>query len=58
MEQSPRFRQPQIVAEAREEQPQNPGDRVQFDISTLYAAEVTQQAPPSGTQAAASQGSL
>ena len=56
MEQSPRFRQPQIVAEAREEQPQNPGDRVQFDISTLYAAEITQQAPSSGTPASASQG--
>jgi Tfp pilus assembly protein PilN len=56
MEQSPRFRQPQIVAEAREEQPQNPGDRVQFDISTLYAAEITQPAPSSGTAASASQG--
>ncbi|HJT00488.1 MAG TPA: PilN domain-containing protein [Terriglobales bacterium] len=58
MEQSPRFRQPQIVAEAREEQPQDPGDRVQFDISTLYAAEITQQAPSSGTPASASQGGL
>ena len=56
MEQSPRFRQPQIVAEAREEQPQDPGDRVQFDITALYAAEATQQAPSSGTPAAASQG--
>ncbi len=56
MEQSPRFRQPQIVAEAREEQPQDPGDRVQFDISTLYAAEITQPAPSSGTSASASQG--
>jgi type IV pilus assembly protein PilN len=56
MEQSPRFRQPQIVAEAREEQPQNPGDRVQFDISTLYAAEITQPAPSSGTPASTSQG--
>jgi type IV pilus assembly protein PilN len=56
MEQSPRFRQPQIVAEARQEQPQDPGDRVQFDISALYAAEITQQAPSSGTSAAASQG--
>jgi hypothetical protein len=58
MEQSPRFRQPQIVAEAREEQPQDPGDRVQFDISTLYAAEITQQAPSSGRPASASQGGL
>ena len=56
MEQSPRFRQPQIVAEAREEQPQNPSDRVQFDISTLYAAEIAQQATPSGTSATASPG--
>jgi type IV pilus assembly protein PilN len=56
MEQSPRFRQPQIVAEAREEQPRDPGDRVQFDISTLYAAEITQQAPPSPPAASASQG--
>jgi type IV pilus assembly protein PilN len=56
MEQSPRFRQPQIVAEAREEQPQDPGDRVQFDITALYAAEATQQAPSSGTPASASQG--
>ncbi|HKT69701.1 MAG TPA: PilN domain-containing protein [Terriglobales bacterium] len=56
MEQSPRFRQPQIVAEAREEQPQDPGDRVQFDITALYAAEITQQAPSSGTPASASQG--
>ena len=56
MEQSPRFRQPQIVAEAREEQPQDPGDRVQFDITALYAAEATQQAPSSGTAASASQG--
>ena len=56
MEQSPRFRQPQIVAEAREEQPQDPGDRVQFDITALYAAETTQQAPSAGTPASASQG--
>lgn len=56
MEQSPRFRQPQIVAEAREEQPQNPGDRVQFDISTLYAAEATQQGPSSGMPASVAQG--
>ena len=56
MEQSPRFRQPQIVAEAREEQPQDPGDRVQFDITALYAAEITQQAPSSGTPASASEG--
>lgn len=56
MEQSPRFRQPQIVAEAREEQPQNPGDRVQFDISTLYAAEITQQAPSAGAPASAQGG--
>ncbi|HEY6938850.1 MAG TPA: PilN domain-containing protein [Terriglobales bacterium] len=49
MEKSPRFRQPQIVAEARQEQPQDPGDRVQFDITALYAAEGTQQAPSSGT---------
>ncbi len=56
MEQSPRFRQPQIVAEAREEQPQDPGDRVQFDISTLYAAEITQPTASSGTPASASQG--
>jgi type IV pilus assembly protein PilN len=55
MEQSPRFRQPQIVAEAREEQPQTPGDRVQFDISTLYATEITSPAP-SGGQASASGG--
>ncbi|HEV2114490.1 MAG TPA: PilN domain-containing protein [Terriglobales bacterium] len=55
MEQSPRFRQPQIVAEAREEQPQTPGDRVQFDISTLYATEITLPAPPS-RQASASRG--
>ncbi|HLK34448.1 MAG TPA: PilN domain-containing protein [Terriglobales bacterium] len=39
MEQSPHFHQPQIVAEATEQQPQNPGDNVQFDISTLYVAE-------------------
>ena len=56
MEKSPRFRQPQIVAEARQEQPQDPGDRVQFDITALYAAEGTQQAPSSGTPAAAAQG--
>ncbi|HKC70355.1 MAG TPA: PilN domain-containing protein [Terriglobales bacterium] len=56
MEQSPRFRQPQIVAEARQEQPQDPGDRVQFDITALYAAETTQQAPSSGTPPSASQG--
>lgn len=55
MEQSPRFRQPQIVAEAREEQPQTPGDRVQFDISTLYATEITPSAP-SSRQASASRG--
>jgi len=41
MEKSPRFREPQIVAEATEQQPQNPGDRVQFQISTLYGAEPT-----------------
>jgi len=56
MEQSPRFRQPQIVAEAREEQPQDPGDRVQFDITALYAAEIAQQAPSTGTSAPATQG--
>jgi len=56
MEQSPRFRQPQIVAEAREEQPQDPGDRVQFDITALYAAEIAQQAPSTGTPAPATQG--
>jgi len=56
MEQSPRFRQPQIVAEAREEQPQDPGDRIQFDITALYAAEIAQQAPSTGTPASASQG--
>ncbi len=39
MEKSPRFREPQIVAEATEQQPQNPGDRVQFQISTLYGGE-------------------
>lgn len=55
MEQSPRFRQPQIVAEAREEQPQTPGDRVQFDISTLYATEITPSAP-SSRQASAARG--
>jgi Tfp pilus assembly protein PilN len=41
MEKSPRFREPQIVAEATEQQPQNPGDRVQFQISTLYGGEPT-----------------
>lgn len=57
MEQSPHFRQPQVVAEAREEAPQNPGDRVQFDISTLYAATTfPQPAPSSGVQAGASRG--
>ncbi len=56
MEQSPRFRQPQIVAEATEQQPQNPGDRVQFDISTLYAGDVAQQAPPEGAPTGASRG--
>ena len=56
MEQSPRFRQPQIVAEAREEQPQTPGDRVQFDISTLYASEITTPPAPSNRQASASRG--
>ena len=55
MEQSPHFRQPQIVAEAREEQPPTSGDRVQFDISTLYAAEIAQQ-KPSGTTSSASRG--
>lgn len=39
MEKSPHFREPQIVAEATEQQPQNPADRVQFEISTLYAGE-------------------
>ena len=43
MERSPRFLQARIVAEAREDQPQNPGDRVQFDISTLYSGAVTSQ---------------
>lgn len=55
MEKSPRFRQPQIVAEAREEQGQNPADRVQFDISTLYAGGAgggTVQEVPSSTRAA------
>lgn len=60
MERSPHFRQPQVVAEARENQPQNPGDRVEFDISALYAAEATQapgtQTPSSGTPASASPG--
>ena len=53
MEQSPHFRQPQVVAEAREEQPQNPADRVQFDISTLYSAELP-QAGASATQTSSS----
>lgn len=52
MEQSPRFRQPQIVAEATEQQPQNPGDRVQFDISTLYAGVEAQATPPASPQQA------
>jgi Tfp pilus assembly protein PilN len=52
MEQSPHFRQPQVVAEARQDEPQNPGDKVQFDISTLYTAEV----PASAPQARAAQG--
>ncbi len=57
MEQSPHFRQPQVVAEAREDAPQNPGDRVQFDISTLYAATTfPQPALSSGVQAGASRG--
>ncbi len=57
MEQSPHFRQPQVVAEAREDAPQNPGDRVQFDISTLYATTTAQQpAPSSGAQSGASRG--
>jgi hypothetical protein len=47
MEQSPHFRQPQVVAEARQDEPQNPGDKVQFDISTLYTAEVPSSAPRS-----------
>jgi Tfp pilus assembly protein PilN len=54
MEKSPRFRQPQIVAEAREEQGQNSADRVQFDISTLYAGGAgggTVQEVPSSTRA-------
>ena len=53
MERSPRFRQPQIVAEAREQESQNPSDRVQFDISTLYTA-AEQQAPGSATPASGS----
>lgn len=52
MEQSSHFRQPQVVAEARQDEPQNPGDKVQFDISTLYTAEV----PASAPQGRASQG--
>lgn len=53
MEQSTRFRQPQIVAEAREQESQNPNDRVQFDISTLYTA-AEQLAPASATPASGS----
>lgn len=45
MEQSPRFRQPQIVAEAQEQESQNPSDKVQFDIRTLYSAEMQAPAP-------------
>ncbi len=49
MEKSSHFREPRIVAEATEQQPQNPADRVQFEISTLYAgygeAESAQPAP-------------
>jgi type IV pilus assembly protein PilN len=48
METSPRFRQPQIVAEATEQQPQNPADRVQFDISALYAGDNQQPASTPG----------
>jgi type IV pilus assembly protein PilN len=56
MEQSPRFRQPQVVAEAAEPPGQNAGDNVQFDISTLYVAEgrgtETQETAPSQPQPA------
>ena len=50
MEQSPRFRQPQIVAEAQEQESQNPADRVQFDISTLYSAETATSAAPAAAR--------
>jgi len=60
MERSPRFRQPQIVAEAREQESQNPSDRVQFDISTLYTAAEQlapgSATPPSGSSASSSPG--
>src|SRR6185437_6905203 len=60
MEKSPRFREPQIVAEATEQQPQNPSDRVQFDISTLYTAAEQlapgSATPPSGSSASSSPG--
>jgi Tfp pilus assembly protein PilN len=39
MEKSAHFHEPQIVAEATEQQPQNPADRVQFQISTIYTGD-------------------
>ena len=40
MEQSPRFRQPQILQESSSEAGRTPGDNVQFDIIALYVPQV------------------
>ena len=47
MEQSQRFREPQVVSENSEQQTQNNTDVVQYSISALYIP----QAPSSGTSA-------
>jgi len=40
MEQSQRFREPQVVSENSEQQGQNQGDAVQYSISALYIPEL------------------
>ena len=45
MEQSPRFRQPEIVSESAQQSPQNAGDNVQFDIKAIYVPQAAPIAP-------------
>jgi type IV pilus assembly protein PilN len=58
MEQSPRFRQPQIVSESAQQSPQTPGDNVQFDISALYVPQTLPEPPSQPAQYTSTQTAL
>lgn len=56
MEQSQRFREPQVVSENSEQQGQNPVDAVQYSISALYIPALPANGSTSATSAVATSG--